>query len=167
MSLGEVVDFCYGKPLKEESRVEGSIPVYGSNGLIGWHNKSIVRGPGIIVGRKGNPGTVTLSMTDFFPIDTTFYIVTKGLIRSIYFLFISLVHQNLSLLISDTAVPGLNRNIAYNNKILVPDLELIKKFDSCVIPFYDRINMNQKQLLVLSSLRDFILPKLLSGEIRT
>jgi type I restriction enzyme S subunit len=71
-TLGELIDLSYGKALKEENRRPGSIPVYGSNGQVGWHDEALARGPGIIVGRKGNPGTVVWVPSDFFAIDTTF-----------------------------------------------------------------------------------------------
>ena len=51
--LGDVCEFEYGKPLKEEDRIIGQYPVYGSNGIVGSHNVYLVEGPFIIVGRKG------------------------------------------------------------------------------------------------------------------
>jgi restriction endonuclease S subunit len=69
--LGDLLELAYGKALKAEDRRDGSVPVYGSNGQIGWHDRRLVPGPGIIVGRKGNPGIATWAPTDFFPIDTT------------------------------------------------------------------------------------------------
>ena len=72
-ALGELVELAYGKALRAADRKGGSIPVYGSNGQVGWHDKGLVVGPGIVVGRKGNPGVVTWAHGDFFPIDTTFY----------------------------------------------------------------------------------------------
>ena len=84
--LGDLIELAYGKALKEENRRAGSIPVFGSNGQIGWHDQKLVDGPGIIVGRKGNPGVVTWAPTDFFAIDTTFYVVPKTECRSLQFL---------------------------------------------------------------------------------
>lgn len=43
--VGDVVEFAYGKALKEDIRQSGNIPVYGSNGQVGWHNKTLVKGP--------------------------------------------------------------------------------------------------------------------------
>lgn len=48
----------YGKPLPERVRTEGDYPVMGSNGVIGTHNEFLVKGPVIIVGRKGSAGRV-------------------------------------------------------------------------------------------------------------
>ena len=76
-ALGEVIELNYGKALKAEDRKAGDVPVYGSNGQIGWHSESLAPGPGIVVGRKGNPGYITWTHAAFFPIDTTFYVETK------------------------------------------------------------------------------------------
>ena len=37
VQLGEVCDFVYGDGLKETDRKGGDVPVYGSNGIVGWH----------------------------------------------------------------------------------------------------------------------------------
>lgn len=95
------------------------MPVYGSNGQIGWHNEALVKGPGIVIGRKGNPGTICWAQTDFFPIDTTFYVIPKGNPNCMHYLFHTLSSLNLSSLASDSAVPRLNRKIAYMARVLV------------------------------------------------
>ncbi len=165
-SIGEIIDLSYGKALKEEARYPGSIPVYGSNGQVGWHNEALVKGPGIVVGRKGNPGIVTRVAKDFFPIDTTFYVVPKGSIHAMHYIYYALSLQNLASLAADSAVPGLNRNIAYMTGILVPSVEIANIFDKTVEPFFNRISMNHEESQTLITIRDALLPKLLSGEIR-
>ena len=165
-SIGEIIEFAYGKALKEEARYSGSIPVYGSNGQVGWHNEALVKGPGIVVGRKGNPGIVTWVAKDFFPIDTTFYVVPKGPIHAMHYIYYALSLQNLASLAADSAVPGLNRNIAYMTEILVPSVEIADIFDKTVEPFFNRVSMNNEESRTLAAIRDALLPKLLSGEIR-
>ena len=88
--LGEIIELAYGKALKAGDRKGGAVPVYGSNGQVGWHDEKLVNGPGIIVGRKGNPGTVTWSHSDFFPIDTSFYVVSENPDPALHFLYYSL-----------------------------------------------------------------------------
>ncbi len=163
--LSEVVELAYGKALKDTDRLPGAIPVYGSNGQVGWHCEASVKGPGIIVGRKGNPGIVTRVMTDFFPIDTTFYIKWITDISFTY-LYFTLGSLNLSSLGSDSAVPGLNRNIAYMSDILVPCQEVLTAFEDTVIAFFRFIHENDEQSTALGAIRNLLLPKLLSGEIR-
>ena len=65
--LDELIELAYGKALKAGDRKGGNIPVFGSNGQVRWHDEKLVAGPGIVIGRKGNPGVVTWSHTDFFP----------------------------------------------------------------------------------------------------
>ncbi len=138
-TIGELCEFAYGKSLKEELRRSGLIPVYGSNGQVGWHDEALVKGPGIVIGRKGNPGIVTWVPTDFFSIDTTFYVVPKGKCRSLYFLFYTLRTHNLAALGADSAVPGLNRNMAYMSEQTLPPFNLLDAFDKQVRQLFEGI----------------------------
>ncbi|MGB9624671.1 MAG: restriction endonuclease subunit S [Phycisphaerae bacterium] len=65
--LGDLIELAYGKSLRAQDRRPGPVAVYGSNGPVGWHDTVLVPGPGIVVGRKGNPGIVTWSPAEFFP----------------------------------------------------------------------------------------------------
>ena len=86
-SLGDVVELAYGKALRAQDRQYGEVPVYGSNGQIGWHDEHLVTGPGIVIGRKGNPGIVTWSHSKFYPIDTAFYVVPRDILIGLHFLY--------------------------------------------------------------------------------
>ncbi len=89
--IGDVLELAYGKALKAEHRKQGLVPVYGSSGVVGLHDESLVSGPGIIVGRKGNVGSVFWSDADFYPIDTVFYVRTDV---SLHYIYYNLQHQN-------------------------------------------------------------------------
>jgi len=166
-TIGTVLELAYGKALKEDCRKPGKIPVFGSNGQVGWHDEKLADGPGIIVGRKGNPGIVTWSPTDFFSIDTTFYVKPKGPCKSMFYLFHNLCNQDLVSLGSDSAVPGLNRNLAYGSQMLVPSAKVLEIFDKHIAIIYEKIHANDKQNRNIAAMRDALLPKLLSGEVRT
>jgi type I restriction enzyme S subunit len=164
--LGDILELAYGKALKEGARHGGSIPVYGSNGQIGWHDEYLVKGPGIIVGRKGNPGTITWSSTNFFPIDTAFYVISKETTMCLSYLFLSLQRQDLVGLSADSAVPGLNRNIAYMSSILIPPSIVLSQFDSVLSTILRSIQQNNEQNSNLALIRDALLPELMTGRIR-
>jgi type I restriction enzyme S subunit len=164
--LGNICEFAYGKALKADGRNTGAIPVYGSNGQIGWHDEHLVKGPGIVVGRKGNPGIVTWTQNDFFPIDTTFYVVPKKSETSLYWLYYTLISLNLPDLGADSAVPGLNRNIAYMSDVNYPPYDLMNRFDEFAKSLFDKIYANEKESRTLASLRDGLLPRLMRGEVR-
>ena len=164
--LGELVELAYGKALRAAERKRGAIPVYGSNGQIDWHDKKLVPGPGIVVGRKGNPGVVSWAQGDFFPIDTTFYVIPMHASLGLHFLFFALSNQDLPSVAADSAVPGLNRNLAYMNKQLLPDERVLAEFDK-----YARVNFTHRRNLeeesrALAAQRDALLPGLVSGKLR-
>ncbi len=164
--LGEAIELAYGKALKADSRRPGDIPVYGSNGQVGWHDEALVKGPGIVVGRKGNPGIVTWSQTDFFPIDTTFYVEPADGELSMAFLFYSLCRQDLPSVAADSAVPGLNRNLAYSNAQLLPASDVLREFDHTVETMFAQRNQLETESRALAAQRDALLPRLVSGEVR-
>ncbi|MDA7694685.1 restriction endonuclease subunit S [Flavobacteriaceae bacterium] len=121
--LEDLIHLNYGKALKADSRINGNIKVYGSSGIVGTHNTALVKGPGIIVGRKGNVGSVFLEEGDFFPIDTVYYVDSIYDLSYLYYLLRSLQFVN-----NDAAVPGLNRNMAYRKDVVIPKESLLKKF---------------------------------------
>ena len=165
--LGDMVELAYGKALRAVDRKGGPVPVYGSNGQVGWHDKRLVAGPGIVVGRKGNPGVVTWAHGDFFPIDTTFYVVPRDGGVGLPFLFFALTSQDLPSVSADSAVPGLNRNLAYMNRQLVPDEHVLAEFDDYIGAIFSRCHRLEEEARVLSTHRDTLLPELLLGALRT
>ncbi|HBW9838644.1 restriction endonuclease subunit S [Klebsiella pneumoniae] len=160
MPLKQIATLNYGKALKAEVRVPGPFPVYGSSGEVGSHEKPLVKGPGIVVGRKGNVGSVYWVNTDFYPIDTVYFISAE---ESSLFLYHAL--QNVQFINTDVAVPGLNRDMAYSREILVPDDKNYQRFLSEVVPIQEQINKLQDYNIKLAQARDLLLPKLMSGEL--
>lgn len=158
--LGEVVELIYGKALKAEQRLGGLVAVYGSSGVVGYHNEYLAKAPGVIVGRKGNVGSVFWSEDDFFPIDTVFYVQTKVCLPYVYY---NLKNQNF--INNDAAVPGLNRNQAYSLLFILPSQEALKKFQDFVSPLFIQLKNLRSKNTNLRQTRDLLLPKLISGEV--
>jgi len=158
--FGDVIKLEYGKSLTKNNRKPGIFPVYGSSGIVGFHNEAIVKGPGIIIGRKGNVGSLYWSDDDFFPIDTVFFVKTK---IPLHYIFHNLKKQKF--INSDSSVPGLQRDQAYNLLILVPPVELSLKFEKFSKNFKKQVIENEIKINSLSLIKDSLLPKLMSGEI--
>lgn len=159
-SLKQIATLNYGKALKAEIRVPGPYPVYGSSGEVGYHEKPLVKGPSIVIGRKGNVGSVYWVNADFHPIDTVYFISAE---ESSLFLYHAL--QNVQFINTDVAVPGLNRNMAYSREILVPDDKNYQSFLAEVQPIQAQVNKLQDYNNKLAQARDLLLPKLMSGEL--
>jgi type I restriction enzyme S subunit len=165
-TIGDLLELAYGKALKAEDRRDGEVPVYGSNGQVGWHDERLAHGPGVVVGRKGNPGTVTWAPTDFFAIDTAFYVVPRGPCHSLRLLFHALAAHDLASLGADSAVPGLNRNLAYMSPQVLPPPPLLQRFDAVGRALDERVHACTQESRTLAGVRDALLPKLISGELR-
>ena len=120
--FGEVYELAYGKSLTKGVRnANGKYPVYGSNGIVGYHDIFLVEGPALVVGRKGAAGVVSLSTKSCWPIDTTYYVRDSGYV-DIRFSFYFLTSLRLSQFDRSTAIPGLNRDDVYDLVICLPPL---------------------------------------------
>jgi len=128
--LGEVCDFVYGDGLKETDRKGGNVPVYGSNGIVGWHDEAITKGETLIIGRKGSIGEVHFSKIPCWAIDTTYYVEKTKVPCDFTWLYYTLKALDLTRLNKSAAVPGLNREDAYEQKIPLPPLTEQKRIAS-------------------------------------
>jgi type I restriction enzyme S subunit len=160
VKVEDVVELAYGKSLTAKNRIPGTVPVYGSAGVVGYHNESLVNAPGVVVGRKGNVGSVFWSNDDFFPIDTVFYVQTKVCLHYVYYNL-----QNQNFINNDAAVPGLNRNQAYSLPFLLPSENLLKQFQHFVDVIFKQTSKLRIKNDNLRQTRDLLLPRLISGEI--
>ena len=144
ITVGEFAPFTYGKGLPEKSRNHsGKWPVFGSNGVVGFHDKPLTDVPTVVIGRKGSVGAVHFSQTGCWPIDTTFYVTGKNLIltRFRYYVLKSLGLEHMN---SDSAVPGLNRDAAHAISLDVPQSEIEQADISKVLGIFDdRIDHNR------------------------
>ena len=143
--IGELAPFLYGKGLPKEQRApNGTVPVYGSNGIIGFHDTPLTDGPTIIIGRKGTVGAVHYSPVPCWPIDTTFFICgsNPSLVRYRYYLLKSLGLENMN---ADSAVPGLNRDAAHAKRVRVPICEAEQRAIAHILgTLDDKIELNRR-----------------------
>jgi type I restriction enzyme S subunit len=131
-NLGEILELKYGKALPAKTRDGKGAPVYGSNGIVGNHSLPLIKTPGIIIGRKGSFGEVNIVNEPFSPIDTTYYI-DELFNQPIKYWFYQLIKLPLTTLNRSTAIPGLNREDAYSQEVLLPSLaeqnEIVTQLD--------------------------------------
>lgn len=133
----DVVKLQRGYDLPTQDRVqEGDIPVWGSNGIVGYHNIAKVDF-GIITGRSGTLGTVYSYDKPFFPLNTTlFSIDTHG--NNIVYLRFLLNVFDLKRFGTGTGVPTLNRNTFHGENIIDVPFSLQQQFA-------DKIELIEKQ----------------------
>jgi len=161
VKLGDLVKFEYGKGLPESKRLDGNIPVYGSNGIVGYHNESLVKGRGIIVGRKGTIGQVEWAEGDFWTIDTTYYI-PEGNKYDLLWLYYLLKSLNLKNLNRATGVPGLNREDVYKLSILLPERRIQQKIAGILSSVDKAIQKTDEIIQKTELLKQGLMQKLLT-----
>lgn len=158
--FGRVAQLNYGKALKAENRVDGPFPVYGSSGQVGTHEKALVEAPAIVVGRKGNVGSVYWCAENFWPIDTAYFISKEQADYWLYLTLPTIGFQN-----TDSGVPGLNRDFAYSRKVIVPSEKIRREFNRSVEPMFEHVQLLGSYNQKLAQARDLLLPRLMNGEI--
>lgn len=83
------------------------------------------------------------------------------------YLYMYLKNYNYELLGSTSSIAtAVNSKIIKNMYILKPPFEVVKRFHSIVNPLFERIRRNIEENNRLASLRDTLLPRLMSGEIK-
>ncbi|GMO43736.1 MAG: hypothetical protein Pg6C_05540 [Treponemataceae bacterium] len=102
-----------GYDLAQDDFIEGKIPVYGSNGIVGYHNKITTKGPNITIGRSGSVGEVNYIETDFWAHNTSIYVddMKKNSCRYLFYVLLSI---DIKALGNGSAVPTLDRKDVQN-----------------------------------------------------
>jgi type I restriction enzyme S subunit len=147
--LGDVLELRYGKSLPARKRTSGEVPVYGSGGIDGHNELALIKGPGVIVGRKGSVGSVFYEARDFFPIDTVYYVWPKNDAIDFRFAYYLLKNLPLASLNTDAAVPGLNRERALSIAVRLPDQRGQETILSILSAYDDLIENNRRRITLL------------------
>lgn len=156
VKLKDICEFQYGKGLPQRERERGEFPVYGSGGIVDYHKTFLIEGPGIIVGRKGTIGSVFIEKRNFYPIDTVYYIRVNERLCDTKYLYYSLLTLGLNKLNTDAAVPGLNRNVAYEQTLFLPPKALQRKIASILSAYDDLIENNNRRIKILEEMAQAI-----------
>ena len=155
----EMIDFkkvCsleYGKALPKRDRIQGKYPVMGSNGISGYHNDYLIKGPAIIVGRKGSAGEVVWEERNCFPIDTTYYIrLTNQKKTNLKYIYFILKEMKLKSIKNGAGIPGLNRNDVYSKyKIPLPSIEIQEQIVNRIENEQKAINSNKELITIFEN----------------
>ena len=119
--VGALLEFRYGKGMKESERLnEGPVPVFGSNGIVGYCERPLTKGPSIIVGRKGSAGALNLCNSPSWTTDVAYFVEAPSFF-DLRYLLIGLQVLDLGSL-GKGVKPGLSRSDAYDLLLSVPPL---------------------------------------------
>lgn len=117
---GEEISLEYGKGIRGYQDADGPIPVFGTNGQVGWTDEPLADGPGIILGRKGAYRGTHFCKLPFFVIDTAYYVKPKSQLN-MRWLYYSVIHHRLGSIDDGSPIPSTTRAAVYVRKLKVPN----------------------------------------------
>lgn len=160
--LSDLVAVKYGKDHKKLK--DGIYPVYGSGGIMRYVERPLYTGESVLIPRKGTLNNVMYVNGAFWSVDTMFYteMLRPNVAKFVYHFVKS---KDLASLNAGSAVPSMTTNILNAMQLRIPDDETLQQFENVVSPMYTAMQENDKQSTRLASLRDKLLPKLMSGEL--
>lgn len=161
-SFADLLEIGNGKDHKELGN--GNIPVYGSGGVMRAVNTFIYNGESVLIPRKGTLNNIIYVNGAFWTVDTMFYTKMKKP-NSAIFAYYSVKLYDFEKLNTGTGVPSMTSSIIYNLKVVIPPKEVLKSFDNYVQVFYKQMNEKERENRELVSLRDFLLPLLMNGQV--
>lgn len=142
-------------------------PIYSNGlsneGLYGFTDNPKVSEESVTVSARGTIGFVCLRHIPYVPIVRLVTLIPKTEIISAKFLYLWL--KQLHITGTGTTQQQLTVPDFQKTEILVPSKEIVTLFTATVEPIFEKIWANQNENEKLSSLRDTLLPKLMSGEL--
>jgi len=163
IKLDDLIIVRYGKDHKTLS--EGSIPVYGSGGIMRYADRALYDLESVLIPRKGSLNNIVYINEPFWTVDTMFYTEMRKL-NIAKFIFHFLKMQDLGSLNVGSAVPSMTTEVLNNMTLRIPAGDVFEKYEEKVSELYIKIKSNINQIKTLTYLRDALLPKLMSGEVR-
>ncbi len=161
--LEDLATIKYGKDHKKLD--DGDIPCFGSGGIMRYVNSSIYEEEAVLIPRKGTLSNIIHIDEPFWSVDTMFYSIMHDENLAKYF-FYTIKSLKLEEMNEGSAVPSMTTAQLNALNILYPDSIILKKFDEIVNDFYRKKKMTTSGNKTLVNLRDTLLPKLISGEVR-
>ena len=164
--LGDVATLQRGMDLPIQDRRRGLVPVFGSNGILDTHDRTIHSGPGVITGRSGSIGEVYFSAGPYWPLNTTLYV------RDFHgncerFIFHLLSHLRLERFAASTGVPSLNRNFVHPTPVPVPPLHEQQAIASTLDSVQSAIKTARLAQNAVQSIKESSSDALLTGRMRS
>lgn len=149
---GSIATLEYGKSLRDYHS-SGPVPVFGTNGKIGYTDKALCASEGIIIGRKGAYRGVHYSNLPFFVIDTAFFLKPKKEI-DIKWAYYALKCHDINELDSGSAIPSTSRDDFYNLKAVLPPLAEQKAIAAVLSSLDDKIDLLHRQNATLERMAE-------------
>ena len=154
-TLGEIADIKNGKAIVP---VEGDIPIYGGNGIVGYTNSSNAENV-VVIGRVGiNCGSLYLHQSKCYVNDNAMIAIPKN--GNTIFLYRTMKEIDLNSQSEGSGQPLLTQSIIYKQECLIPKLEQRIKFEEQMEIVYKQKSLKEKENSKLTELQSLLLAKM-------
>jgi len=156
-SIGEQATLQRGFDITRKEQREGNYPVISSGGVSSYHDEPKVKGPGVVLGRKGVVGSVYYQHSDFWPHDTTLWVKDfhGNHERFVYYFFRSIADR-LAALDVGSANPTLNRNHVHPIQVPWPPRSAQQQIVEVLGSLDDKIELNRQMNETLEAMAQAI-----------
>jgi type I restriction enzyme S subunit len=151
---GDEISLEYGKALRGYELARGPVRVFGSNGPVGWTDKALATGPGVILGRKG-AYRLQYSEGDFFVIDTAYYVVPKADL-DMRWLYYAIQYHKLGEIDDGSPIPSTTRAAVYVRELDVPPKDVQREMARILESIDNKIDLNRRINKTLESMAQAI-----------
>ena len=156
-TLGEICEIKYGKA--HEGIPDGSIPIYGSGGIMRFGNKSIYTNESVLIPRKGSLNNITFVDSPFWTVDTMFYTEMKLSCVAKYVYF-NLKQYNFLSMDAGSAIPSMTTAILYQIELIIPTLDVLEQFDNQESILFNQTKIKNQENSKLTELQSLLLAKM-------
>lgn len=174
--LGDVINIFDSKrvPLSnlERDKMKSGFlyPYYGAATIIDSVNNYLFDGEYILIGEDGTVETpdgfpILQYATGKFWVNNHTHVITSKAIFNNYFLWYFLKQCNISNIVTGAVQPKINQENLKSIEIVIPNSDLIENANALFETIFKKLIKNTSQIQTLQTLRDTLLPKLISGEV--
>ena len=164
--IGKVAPLQRGFDLPARNIRPGPFPIVYSNGIDGFHNVAMARGPGVVTGRSGTLGMIHYVKEDYWPHNTSLWVTrfNENVPKFIYYLYQAVRFQRFA---SGSGVPTLNRNDAHSHPIALPSNPAEQRAIAAALSDVDALLGGLDRLIAKKrDLKQAAMQQLLTGQTR-
>jgi type I restriction enzyme S subunit len=175
--LGDVIEIFDGQripisKMERDKKKNGSLyPYYGAAQIMDYINDYIFDGDYILLGEDGTVRTeegypVLQYATGKFWVNNHTHVLKAKAPYSNYFMWTFLSKKNIDEIVTGAVQPKINQGNLKSLSFPCYPKDLVLKFNEITEPMLTKTKLNKTQIAQLEKLRDDLLPKLMSGEVR-
>lgn len=163
-TIKELANISSGKrpSIREKLKIDqNNFPIIGASGIIGYTNSFLKENQSLLIGRVGTLGVIQRYCEKIWPSDNTL------IIESMFINFIEQILKTIDYksLNRGSTQPLLTQGDLNKIKIILPDNNILNKYENITSNIYFNINNNNLKNSSLNKLRDILLPKLINEDI--